>query len=262
LEKREGLEKEKGGFVMKRRLMIIGMVFMLAMVCPKIHGAIGKDTIQTSQGPLEVSLLGHACLMFQFNQKVVYVDPVSKMADYSKLPKADLILVTHEHFDHLDPSAIKSVRKEDTVVVSNNAAAKEIESATVMNNGETKSAGGIKIEAVPAYNQVHMRSEGKPFHPKGNGNGYILTFGDKRIYVAGDTENIPEMKALKEIDAAFLPINLPYTMSARMVADAVKAFKPTLLYPYHYDMGESDLPNLEDAMKGVQGVRVRVPKRD
>jgi L-ascorbate metabolism protein UlaG (beta-lactamase superfamily) len=127
-----------------------------------------------------------------------------------------------------------------------------------MSNGDEKTVAGLKIEAVPAYNLVHKRDTGQPFHPKGVGNGYIITFGDKKVYVAGDTENTPEMKGLKGIDIAFLPMNLPYTMTPEMVADAAKAFKPKVLYPYH--TGETDLSKLTQLMKGTDGVEVRVRK--
>jgi len=125
-----------------------------------------------------------------------------------------------------------------------------------MKNGDVRTVGGLQIEAVPAYNLVHMRSEGVPYHPKGAGNGYVITFGDIKVYVAGDTENTPEMKALQNIDCAFLPMNLPYTMTPEMVADAAKAFKPKILYPYHY--GKTDTSKLEELMKGRADVEVRI----
>jgi L-ascorbate metabolism protein UlaG (beta-lactamase superfamily) len=235
-------------------------VIILALLAAPMMVVAGADTISASKGPVKISLLGHASLMFQFSDKVIYVDPFSKMADYSKLPKADLILVTHHHGDHLDLGAIGKIRKDSTKIVSNPSAAKELKAPIIMKNNDVKTVMGIEIQAIPAYNIVHMRSSKKPFHPEGVGNGYILKFADKRIYVAGDTENTPEMKALKDIDAAFLPINLPYTMNAEMVADAVKAFKPKILYPYHYDMGKSDLGNLDKAMEGIKDVEVRILK--
>ena len=125
-----------------------------------------------------------------------------------------------------------------------------------MRNGDETTAAGYHIEAVPAYNIVHTRSEGQPYHPKGNGNGYIITFGDTRVYVAGDTENTPEVKALKDIDIAFLPMNLPYTMTPEMVADAAKAFRPKVLYPYHF--GDTDTNELVELMAGEEGIEVRV----
>jgi len=123
-------------------------------------------------------------------------------------------------------------------------------------NGDLKTVEGLKIEAVPAYNLVHKRETGQPFHPKGSGNGYIITFGDKRVYIAGDTENISEMKGLKNIDIAFLPMNLPYTMTPEMVADAAKAFKPKILYPYHF--GETDTSRVVSLLKGTPEVEVRI----
>jgi L-ascorbate metabolism protein UlaG (beta-lactamase superfamily) len=186
------------------------------------------------------------------------VDPVSKEADYTILPKADLILVTHEHMDHLDVKAIEAVRTAKTEIVLNETAAKQLKGGIVMKNGDVKTVRGIRIEAVPAYNIVHMRSPGVPFHPKGVGNGYIITFGDKRVYIAGDTENTSEMKTLKNIDIAFLPMNLPYTMTPEMVADAAKAFRPKVLYPYHYS--ETDVSKLTAVLKIEKETEVRIRK--
>lgn len=221
------------------------------------HGAFTNEVIKTSGGDLKISHVGHASLIFEYGGKVIHVDPFSKMGDYSKLPKADLILITHEHFDHMDAGAIKKIRTDKTLVILTETCAKKVKGGKVLRNGESTQALGLKIEAVPAYNIVHTRAPGKPFHPKGIGNGYVITFGDKKVYVAGDTENTPEMKALKGIDVAFLPVNLPYTMSAEMVVDAVKAFRPKILYPYHYDLGQSDLPKLKGLMKEVDGVELK-----
>ena len=173
-------------------------------------------------------------------------------ADYATLPKSDLVLVTHEHGDHLDLKAIQAVSKSGTVVIVNPGSAKGIPNATVMKNGDTKIIEGLKIEAVPAYNIE------KPFHPKGNGNGYVLTFGDKRVYAAGDTENVPEIKTLKNIDVAFLPMNLPYTMTPEQVADVAKAIRPPILYPYHF--GNTDPNVLVNLLKDEKGIEVRVRK--
>jgi L-ascorbate metabolism protein UlaG (beta-lactamase superfamily) len=131
-----------------------------------------------------------------------------------------------------------------------------IEGSIILKNGDTQTIQDIKIEAVPAYNIKHMRSENSPFHPKGEGNGYVLTFSDKRVYVAGDTENTPEMKALKNIDVAFLPMNLPYTMTPEMVADAASAFKPRVLYPYHF--GNTDTSQLVELLKDTPEIEVRI----
>ena len=220
------------------------------------QGSFQRDILKTSQGDLEITFIGHGSLMFTFNGKVIYVDPFSKLAEYSKLPKADMLLITHEHGDHLDLKAVEAVSTDKTVLVLTKACAAKLKGGIIMENGDTKTVGGLKIEAVPAYNLVHMRSEGVPFHPRGIGNGYVITFGDKRVYVAGDTENIPEMKKLERIDCAFLPMNLPYTMNPEMAAEAAKAFKPKILYPYHY--GDTDTSNLEQLMKDTQDVEIRI----
>ncbi|HIJ70214.1 MAG TPA: hypothetical protein HPP87_02485 [Planctomycetes bacterium] len=226
-----------------------------------ISGELGKfekDVIETGKGDLKITFLGHATLMFEFDGKVIHVDPWSRFADYRKLPKADLILVTHEHGDHLDPEAIDAIRNKETQIVLTKPCTEDIAGGIVMKNGDTKTISGLKIEAVPAYNIEHKRSSGEPFHPKGRGNGYVITFGDKRVYVAGDTENTPEMKKLKEIDIAFLPMNLPYTMSPEMVADAAKAFKPKILYPYHYS--DTNPGKLVELLKSEKQIEVRIRK--
>lgn len=235
--------------------MILSLV-LLAL--PAFAGeGFETDVIKTSGGDLHITFIGHGTLMFSFGEKVVHIDPWSKLADYSKMPKADLILITHEHADHLDPGAIQTIRKEGTEMVVNKTSAGRLQGSRVMKNGEVKNILGIKIEAVPAYNIVHMRSEGQPFHPKGNGNGYVLTFGDKRIYVAGDTENITEIKRLTDIHCAFLPMNLPYTMTPEMVADAAIGFKPKILYPYHF--GETDTSRILELLNDTE-IEVRIRK--
>ncbi len=217
-----------------------------------------KDTIQTSAGNLEITFVGHGTLMLEFGGKVIHVDPVSREADYSKLPKADLILVTHEHGDHLDPKVVALLRKETTKIVLTEKCAETFEGGIVMKNGDVQTVDGLKVEAVPAYNLLHKRPSGEPFHPKGNGNGYIITFGDKRVYIAGDTENTPEMKALQGIDVAFLPMNLPYTMTPEMVADAAKAFRPKILYPYHF--GDTDTSQIVKLLADEPSIEVRIRK--
>ena len=215
-----------------------------------------SDIVKTSAGDLKMTFFGHASLMFEFNNLVIYIDPVS--TDYSKLPKADLILVTHDHYDHLDIRAIKALRKNDTDIICTKTCNEEIKTGIVMKNGDTRTAKGIKIEAVPAYNIVHKRGDGEPYHPKGVGNGYVLVLGDKKVYIAGDTENIPEMKNLTGIDIAFLPMNLPYTMTPRMVADAVNMFNPKILYPYHY--GKTNVNELIELLKNKKDCEVRIRK--
>jgi L-ascorbate metabolism protein UlaG (beta-lactamase superfamily) len=216
------------------------------------------DVIPTSAGDLKVTFLGHGTLMLTFKGKTIHVDAYSKVADYSKLPKADVILITHEHHDHLDLGALASIRTEKTEVVLTGTCAQQVEGGIVMRNGDVHRIREMTIEAVPAYNLVHKRENGQPFHPKGAGNGYVMAFGDTRLYVAGDTENIPEMKKLQGIDCAFLPMNLPYTMTPEMVADAALAFRPKILYPYHY--GDTDPSRLVELLRGQKGIEVRIRK--
>ena len=215
-----------------------------------------KDVIETSAGDLEITFIGHGSLMFTFERKILHVDPFSRLADYSTLPKADVIFITHHHRDHLDPVALAELRTKNTVVILTEKCAEKTDGGIVMKNGDVQTIEGIKVEAVPAYNLVHKRDDGQFFHPKGEGNGYVLTFGDTRVYIAGDTENTPEMKALKDIDYAFLPMNLPYTMTPEMVADAVNAFKPKVLYPYHY--GETDTSKLVELLADNKDVEILI----
>jgi L-ascorbate metabolism protein UlaG (beta-lactamase superfamily) len=217
---------------------------------------LASDVIATSTGDVRITFVGHGTLMLTRGAMVIHVDPFSEQADYAALPNADVILVTHEHFDHLDPKAIAQIRTPKTAIVAPPACATALAGATILRNGETTTVCGIPLEAVPAYNIKHERAPGKPFHPRGVGNGYVLTFGDTRIYIAGDTENTPEMKALKNITVAFLPMNLPYTMTPAMVADAARAFQPKILYPYHY--GETDASQLVKLLKDTPAIEVRI----
>jgi L-ascorbate metabolism protein UlaG (beta-lactamase superfamily) len=243
---------------MKRLFMLVNILVGILAFTVVAQGKFETDMIETSAGNLEITFIGRGTLMFTFDGKVIHVDPWSRLADYTKLQKADIILLTHHHRDHLDVKALDILRTEKTTVVLTETCARQVEGGIVLNNGDVKTLQGLKIEAVPAYNIVHMRSKGTPFHPKGNGNGYVITFGDKRVYVAGDTENVPEMKGLREIDIAFLPMNLPYTMTPEMVADAAKAFKPRILYPYHY--GKTDTSKLVDLLKDTGDIEVRIRK--
>ena len=223
---------------------------------PQAAGAFEKDSIQTSAGNLEITFIGHGTLMMSFNEKIIHIDPWTKLADYTKLPKADMIFITHEHKDHLDPKAVEEIRKPETILVLTEVCAESIEGGIVMKNGDMKELGGIKIEAVPAYNNVHKRDNGEPFHPKGRGNGYVLHFADKRIYVAGDTENISEMTNMGNIEVAFLPMNLPYTMTPEMTADAARKVKPKILYPYHF--GETDTSIIQGLLKDEKEMEVKI----
>ena len=240
--------------------LLFGVIF-LSMVFPLSLAAQGDfetDIIETPEGKLKITFIGHGTLMFKFEEKIIHVDPWTRFTDYANMPKADLILITHEHRDHLDPKALEVLRTEKTDVVLTETCARTVKGGIIMVNGEVKTVKGFKIEAVPAYNIVHMRDNGLPFHPKGVGNGYVISFGSRRVYVAGDTENTPEMKMIKDIDIAFLPMNLPYTMTPEMVADAAKALKPKILYPYHY--GDTDTSEIVKLLKDVNEIEVRIRK--
>lgn len=241
---------------MKRITFLTACIMLLTNI--NYAQTFEKDVFKTSSGDLTITFIGHGTLMMEFNGKVVHIDPVGNYADYSKLPKADLILITHEHGDHLDVNAIEKIRKESSVVLLTKACSEKYTKGQVIKNGDSGTFAGLQVEAVPAYNIKNERSPGNPFHPKGNGNGYVLHFSDKKVYVAGDTENIPEMAGLKNIDVAFLPMNLPYTMTPEMVVDAVKLFHPKILYPYHF--GNTDTGALLKLMKNETGTEVRIRK--
>ena len=233
---------------MKRNDLTLAVI-VLIVGCPWLFAA-QADTIETAQGPLKITPIKHASLMLEFQGKVIHIDPWSQ-GDYSGLPKADVIMITDIHGDHMDPAKINEVKKSGTV-------AKTVTEATVFNNGESKTIAGITIEAVPMYNLVRGPSQGKLFHDRGRGNGYVLALGGKRIYISGDTECIPEMKGLKDIDIAFVCMNLPYTMPPAEAAECVKAFKPKIVYPYHYR--DSDLNVFATALKAEKGIEVRMRK--
>jgi L-ascorbate metabolism protein UlaG (beta-lactamase superfamily) len=215
-----------------------------------------SDVIKTPAGDLKITFVGHATLMLALGDTIIHVDPVSSEADYAAMPKGDIILVTHEHRDHLDPAAIAAARKEKATVLLTAKCSAAVPGGIVMKNGDVRTVSGLRIEAVPAYNIAHKRPSGEPFHPRGEGNGYVIAFGDTRVYIAGDTENVPEMKGLKDIAVAFLPMNLPYTMTPEMVADAARAFRPRILYPYHF--GKTDTAELAKLLEGEKSIEVRI----
>jgi L-ascorbate metabolism protein UlaG (beta-lactamase superfamily) len=208
-------------------------------------------SLKTSQGPLLIQPIKHASVLLTFRGRNYYVDPAA-LPEGGHYPKADAIFITHEHGDHLDGRMIDLLRKEGTVIVANPRSAEKVRSAEVMRNGDRRRVLDLDVEAVPAYNIVRTQ-----FHPKGRDNGYILKAGGKRAYFAGDTEATPEMKALRKIDVAFLPINLPYTMPPKDAAEAARAFRPKLLVPYH--QGPSNPQEVADALRDTK-VQVRVLK--
>lgn len=242
---------------MLKAFLILMMIFGIANIS-KAQSLFEKDIFQTSEGELEITFIGHGTLMFSHQGQVVHVDPYGQLANYTQFPKADIILLTHEHSDHMDLNAINLVRKKETQIILTEKCAETIRDGFVMKNGDIKNIEGLRFEAVPAYNILHKRANGQPFHPKGDGNGYLVQLADLRIYVAGDTENIPEMKNLKDVDIAFLPMNLPYTMTPEMVASAAKMIKPKILYPYHF--GETNTGKLLELLNEEKEIEIRIRK--
>jgi L-ascorbate metabolism protein UlaG (beta-lactamase superfamily) len=214
------------------------------------------QTFASSAGPVKITPVYHASLEIEAGGKVIIIDP-AKPANFAGLPQADLILITDIHGDHLDPDLIKAESKAGTEIIAPAAVAKTVTTAKVLGNGEKTTWGAWTIEAIPMYNTTPTRGPkpGPVFHEKGRGNGYVLTYGGKRFYFSGDTEGIPEMRALKNIDVAFICMNLPYTMTAEEAADAVKAFHPKVAIPYHYK--GQDTAVFKKALDGT-GIDVRL----
>jgi L-ascorbate metabolism protein UlaG (beta-lactamase superfamily) len=216
--------------------------------------AASPEEFHTSAGALQLTPIQHASLMIQAGGKVLYVDPAQ--GKYDGLPQADYILITDIHFDHMAPAVVDKLRKPGTVILAPKAVAATVKGCTVISNGETRTIGEFKVEAVPMYN-LGPGPDGTVYHVKGRGNGYVVTYGGKRFYFSGDTEGTPEMKALKNIDVAFVCMNLPYTMSPAAAAVAVKAFHPAIVYPYHYRGGGADPQDFVKALAG-SGIEVRL----
>ena len=231
--------------------LLVTLVSMLLLAGFAI--AADTQTFSTSAGPVKITPLFHASTLIEAGGKTIYLDP-AKPAKVGDLPKADLILITDIHGDHMDPSSIAAVSKSGTEIIASPAVAKTVTNATPLANGQSKSWQGWTIEAIPAYNLKRGPEPGKLFHDKGRGNGYVLTYGGKRFYFSGDTEGVPEMRALKNIDVAFVCMNLPYTMPPEEAADAVKAFHPKIVIPYHYR--GSDLSVFKKSLEGT-GIEVR-----
>jgi L-ascorbate metabolism protein UlaG (beta-lactamase superfamily) len=235
----------------------ISTILILIFLSSNVQAQFKKDVFRTSGGDLSITFLGHASLMMQYNGKVIYVDPVLKVADYTTLPKADLILVTCVHGDHFDIYAIDKIKKLGSMqVLLTQSCSGKYPQGIVIKNGESGTFSGIQVDAVPLYQVFDYRNKLNYNHPKGESNGYILHFGDFTVYVAGDTENIPEMKSLTRIDVAFLPMTPNESMTVEMATDAVTAFKPRILYPYKFRKTEVDkLPGLLVNTRTEVGIR-------
>lgn len=213
------------------------------------------DTVGTSKGPLQILPIQHASLLFTFDGKHIYVDPAAE-GNYEGLPKADFIFITHSHFDHFDLPRINSLRGAATVIVGPPDVAAKVSGAQSMKSGEKSTFPSFEVAAVPSYNLVRGPKPGQLYHPPGQGEGFVFTFGGKRIYVSGDTECTPEMKALENIEVAFVCMRLPYTMTPKEAAECIKAFKPRIIYPYHYQT--SNLQELTEALVTEKSIEVRL----
>jgi L-ascorbate metabolism protein UlaG (beta-lactamase superfamily) len=242
--------------MLTRRAVIVGLAATpFALAVSRAFAALpAPDTLETSAGDLTIQPLNHATFILSQGAHVVYFDPAK--VDFSGRPPATAIFITHEHPDHFDPDNLAKIAGNAKIVAPQSVADK-IPAAlkaqvTVMKNGDSGTIDGIPVMAIAAYNTSPDKQQ---YHPRGRDNGYVLSFGDKKIYVAGDTEDTPEMWALTGIDVAFLPMNLPYTMSPEQAADAIKAFKPKIVYPYHYQ--GSDPQKLADLVGSAAEIRLR-----
>jgi L-ascorbate metabolism protein UlaG (beta-lactamase superfamily) len=222
----------------------------IALVLSTAALAAAPERFSTSKGPLDITPIQHASLMIQAGGKVMYIDPAQ--GKFDGLPEADYILITDIHGDHMNPALVGKLSKASTVILAPTAVCATIKNAAPISNGETKTIGDFQVEAIPMYNLTPERAQ---FHTKGRGNGYVVTYGGKRFYFSGDTEGTPEMKALKNIDVAFVCMNLPYTMTPEEAAVAVRAFHPAVVYPYHYS--GSDLQAFARGLEG-SGIEVRL----
>jgi L-ascorbate metabolism protein UlaG (beta-lactamase superfamily) len=230
------------------------------------HGQSMKQTqtFATSAGPVKITPIYHASTLIEAGGKLIYVDPAGKLkfgdfppgpVDYTGFKPADLILISDIHGDHMDPAAVAALSKAGTVIIAPPSVVKTITAAKSLANNEITSWDKWIIEAIPMYNMVRGPEPGKFFHDKGRGDGYVLTYGDKRFYFSGDTEGIPEMRGLKNIDVAFICMYDRPTMPPEEAAEAVLAFHPKVAIPYHY--GTSDPKIFQNKLEG-SGIEVRL----
>ena len=243
------------------KLFIFAIMTTLAVSgCKHQAATYPTDTLTTKNGSqLTITFFKHASLAIETEGRHIYIDPISQYADYASLPKADLILITHSHYDHLDSAAVAALSTAATTVVCDRTSSETLGGKCLtMKPGDTLAPRDyLSIEAVPAYNTSEDRQQ---FHPREREDcGNVLTIGGTRIYIAGDGENTPEMKALHGIDIAFLPVYLPYTMTVDQAVDAVKAIRPAIFYPYHYGEGEekTDIDRLSRELTDITEIRIR-----
>lgn len=238
---------------MKNKRLYLVMALCLGLMAFAASANAQVQVFKTSAGDVKITPVYHASLYIEAGGKVIYIDP-AKPGVFNG-PKADLILITHDHGDHVDHdlTSINMVKKDGTEIWAPAAVHEFVTAATVMTDNETKKWGKFTIESVPAYNTVRGPQAGQFFHPKGRGQGYVITYGGKRFYFSGDTEAEPELKALKKIDVAFICMNLPYTMTVDEAADLTKAINPKVVIPYHYRaMPATDLNAFKSKLAGTK----------
>jgi L-ascorbate metabolism protein UlaG (beta-lactamase superfamily) len=245
-----------------KKTAILATLTIIAAVAAADPNSMTEDRIATDAGPLVVHPIEHATLVMAWSGKTIAVDPVGGAVAFADFPKADLILITDVHGDHLSVETVAALSEPSTTIVGPAVVAEKFPNAdrariSVLSNGEEMEWEGVVIEALPMYNTTTGREK---YHVKGRGNGYVLSVGGTRIYIAGDTEDIPEMRALEDIDAAFVCMNLPYTMEVEAAADAVLEFKPKIVYPYHYrgTGGMSDLEAFKSIVAKDPEIEVRL----
>ncbi len=223
------------------------------------------DHLVTSNGAVVFHPVNHASLVMSWQEKTIYVDPVGSVALYAGLPRADLVLLTHEHSDHFSSSTLGGVTNTNAMIFAPQAVFDAMSSSlslrnltTVLTNGARTNVLGLMVDAIPAYNTTTS------WHPAGRGNGYVVTVSGRPIYISGDTEDTPEMRALRNMEVAFLSMNLPYTMSVSQAVSAVRAFHPNVVYPYHYRTNPpsppTDLSTFKQQVSTNPGVEVRIRK--
>lgn len=221
----------------------------------------GPDTFDTPAGKIAVHPVNHASIVLETPKGTIYVDPVGEGAQYREMPAPDLILITHEHGDHYNEETLQAIVMDTTQIIANPAVMGKLSDglkgrASEVGNGGTADFAGMPIEAIPAYNTTPERMK---FHPEGRDNGYMLNFDGFRVYVSGDTEDIPEMRALQDIDLAFVCMNLPFTMDANAASSAVSEFAPSFVYPYHYRGRDGGTQDPDSFAKGVgTGIEVKL----
>jgi len=240
------------------RNLAVSVFMVLLLMSSPCRGAepYERDIIPTGEGDLAITFIGHASLMAEFGGKIIHIDPWSRVADYGAFPDADIVLITHGHTDHLDKKALGEIVVEGTDIVCSESCLETCPDGIVARYGDVITVQGLKIEVVPAYNLTNLMGSGRRLvHPPGYGNGYIVTFGGKRVYFAGETENIPELAGVSDIDVCFLAVDSVYNMTPAMAAEMAKVIDPDVLYPIHF--AEADMGELERLLEG-SGIEVRI----